>query len=518
MSTFLTSLEQVLSAEHRPILFDHDTWHSTSQLRNDVLQVKHALWDAGLRERDEVVLGLPNSYEFAVVYLALLQSGVVVAPVNPKMPAAELERVLTRLDAKAVMVSQAQADAWNRVLCDHEFGANLNIDLAPTEGAGTPLSIVVSLAPSRLSQTAESTPEGATGDDAPAVLMFTSGTTGQPKGVMLRRKHLLHAANNVIQSHELTEEDVAYCILPLFHINAQVIVLLSTLLSGGQLVMADRFHASRFWDDVTSHRVTWVSAVPTILSILSKQQSKARPAHQLRFIRSASAPLSPAIKTRFECSVGVPVVESYGMTEAAGQICINPLPPGVRKVGSVGKPFGLELEILNDEQQPVGPNDVGEIVIRGQNVIEAYVGAEGKQSDSQWDGWIFTGDLGYRDDDGYVFITGRAKEIINRAGEKLSPREIEDVLSGHSFVDRSAVIGVPDPLYGERVVAFVVPVDYETVAKGALVNELEQMCKDSLAHHKCPSEIVVARSLPVGPTGKVQKHLLRDVQTLHLLA
>ncbi|GMA64461.1 AMP-binding protein [Alicyclobacillus fastidiosus] len=391
MSTFLTSLEQVLSAEHRPVLFDHDTWHSTSELRNDVLRVKQALWNAGLRERDEVLLGLPNSYEFAVVYLALLQSGIVVAPVNPKIPAAELERVMTRLDAKAVIGSQVQADAWNPVLCQRGFDSNLNVAISPAGTAGTSLPIVVSLAPLRLSQTTESAPGTAGDDDAPAVLMFTSGTTGKPKGVLLRRRHLLHAVNNVILSHQLTEFDVAYCILPLFHINAQVIVLLSTLLSGGRLVMVDRFHASRFWDDVTTHRVTWVSAVPTILSILSKQQSKTHRTHYLRFIRSASAPLSPAIKTRFECSVGVPVVESYGMTEAAGQICINPLPPAVRKAGSVGKPFGLELEILNDEKHPVGPNHVGEIVIRGQNVIEAYAGAEGQHADSRWDGWIFTG-------------------------------------------------------------------------------------------------------------------------------
>lgn len=205
------------------------------------------------------------------------------------------------------------------------------------------------------------------------------------------------------------------------------------------------------------------------------------------------------------------------MTEAAGQICINPLPPALRKTGSVGKPFGLELQILDDQERPLGAGQVGEIVIRGKNVIESYVGLEANSS-SKWRGWIFTGDLGYRDDDGYVFITGRVKEIINRAGEKLSPREIEDVLNGHPAVDRAAVIGVPDALYGERVVAYVVPVDEQAAASGKLVDELGELCKASLAHHKCPSEIFVAKSLPVGPTGKVQKHLLRDATKVHLLA
>ena len=271
------------------------------------------------------------------------------------------------------------------------------------------------------------------GDDNPGVLMFTSGTTGEPKGVLLRHRHLLAAAHNVVTAHQLTDRDVSYCVLPLFHINAQVIVLLSTLLSSGRLVMADRFHASRFWEDVSDHGVTWVSAVPTILSILSKRDPKGIDLSTLRFIRSASAPLSPAVAQRFEQIVGAPVIESYGMTEAAGQISVNPLPPGIRKLGSVGRPQGVQLKIENTSHQPVVPYEIGEIAIRGNNVVEGYVNVDGSGK-SFGEGWIFTGDLGYLDDDGYVFITGRAKEIINRGGEKLSPREIEDVLNASPAV------------------------------------------------------------------------------------
>ncbi|WP_206922622.1 AMP-binding protein [Alicyclobacillus suci] len=513
MSTLVASLEKVLAADNRPILFDHDTWHTTSELRRDVLHVVSTLYETGLRARDEVLIGLPNSYEFAVVYLALLQSGVIISPVNPKMPAAELERLLPRVQAKAVFLQPAQYKVWQSVL--EARGLSNTTEIAPPDSAMEPI-VLTALSDGSMKSAQEAHESDAPDDDAPAVLMFTSGTTGQPKGVLLRHRHLLHATDNVINSHQLTEEDVTYCMLPLFHINAQVIVLLSSLVSGGRIVMVDRFHASRFWNDISTHGVTWVSAVPTILSILSKLETKV-PAHRLRFIRSASAPLAPAIKKRFESAIGVPVVESYGMTEAAGQICINPLPPALRKTGSVGKPFGLELQILDDQERPLGAGQVGEIVIRGKNVIESYVGLEANSS-SKWPGWIFTGDLGYRDDDGYVFITGRVKEIINRAGEKLSPREIEDVLNGHPAVDRAAVIGVPDALYGERVVAYVVPVDEQAAASGKLVDELGELCKASLAHHKCPSEIFVAKSLPVGPTGKVQKHLLHDATQVHLFA
>lgn len=457
------------------------------------------------------MIAMPNSYDFLVAYLAVLSHGGIVVPINPETPTAELARVMERFEAKAAIICANAADAWQGELVDSGL-RRVDVD---RRGSGFTNFVYWS---NGARASADSQTSASPSEDSPAVLMFTSGTTGKPKGVMLRHRHLYAAAQNVIQSHALSERDVTYCILPLFHINAQVIALLATLSSGGRVVMSDKFHASRFWDDIEKHGVTWVSCVPTILSILTKLDAPKDCARSLRFFRSASAPLTPAIGARIESMYGVPVIESYGMTEAAGQICVNPLPPGVRKAGSVGKPFGLSLQIVNDDRQPVGPYQVGEIAIRGNNVIDAYVGMEPSQDYGYGPGWIYTGDLGYQDDDGYVFITGRAKEIINRAGEKLSPREIEDVLNTHEEIARSAVIGLPDPMYGERVVAWVVPANPDGIVPDELRSDLMSLCSTHLAKHKCPSQILIARELPVNATGKVQKHLLREIEPKDMLA
>ncbi|WAH37605.1 AMP-binding protein [Alicyclobacillus dauci] len=502
MSILTRSLWSMLSQTNGPVVYDGDDLYNTKKLATDVSDLSDQVREMGIGNETKVVLALPNSYAFTVAYIALLLTGAVVVPVNPTLPATEMERFMSRFEAKAVLMQDDAESGWADIFARtglHPLGTAAELSLP-----GTALWL-------RVSASSEQAPELRTPDeDAPAVLMFTSGTTGNPKGVLLRHRHVMAAALHVVESHALTQEDVSYCILPLFHINAQVIVLLSTLLSGGTLVMADRFHASRFWQDVAKHQVTWVSCVPTILSILTKRDVLEGSTASLRFVRSASAPLSPAILARFESQVGVPVIESYGMTEAAGQICVNPLPPGLRKTGSVGKPYGIDLKVVDDEGRAVAAFDVGEIAIRGANVIEGYwnVGEEPGSATEQ--GWIHTGDLGYVDNDGYVFITGRRKEIINRAGEKLSPREIEDTLNGHIDVASSAVIGLPDPLYGERVVAWVVPTDFDGTDATQLKRELQALCLRSLAKHKCPSEFIVARSVPVGPTGKVQKHLLRD--------
>lgn len=510
MSKLLQALQTALAHPADAKVFDHGRWHDAQTLAIDVQATIKALRDMRVAPETQVMISMPNSYDFLVAYVALLHYGAIVVPVNPETPVAELSRVMERFEAKAALVCRDACDAWTSEL--------KKADLIPVDHVervdGGATDFVYWTHASNVFAGIQPEPT----EHSPAVLMFTSGTTGKPKGVLLQHRHLYAAAQNVISSHQLTERDVTYCILPLFHINAQVIALLSTLTSGGRVVMSDKFHASRFWSDISDHGVTWVSCVPTILSILTKLEAPKDCANTLRFFRSASAPLTPAIGARIESMYGVPVIESYGMTEAAGQICINPLPPGVRKAGSVGKPHGLELQIVDDDHQAVQPYQAGEIAIRGANVIDAYVGMEPSKDEGYGPGWIYTGDLGYQDDEGYVFITGRAKEIINRAGEKLSPREIEDVLNAHEDVARSAVIGLPDPMYGERVVAWIVPAEPDNITADVLRDDLMSLCSTHLAKHKCPSQIVIARELPANATGKVQKHLLREIEPKDMLA
>lgn len=509
MSKLWNALSSALADPTRSVVWD-GRWYTCGELRAHIAAVRSQLERAGVRPGHRAMLAIPNSYAFVVSYLACLEHGAVCVPANREMPAGELERAMARYRADFAIVAPDAGARWEPQLRGHGFHGGPSVHLDAESGQVVQLWGRVAVS--------EPEPQGEEPERRPAVLMFTSGTTGEPKGVLLTHGHLWAAVQNVIGSHRLTPADVAYCILPLFHINGQVIVLLSTLVSGGRIVMRDKFHASLFWDDIRQHGVTWVSCVPTILSIVAKRPAPKGALESLRFLRSASAPLTPAVAARIEAAFGVPVIEAYGMTEAAGQICTNPLPPEVRKPGSVGKPVGMSLVIVDADRRPLAPYELGEIAIRGDNVIEHYVGMEPAPDYGYGPGWIYTGDLGYMDEDGYVYITGRAKEMINRAGEKISPREIEDVLNAHEAVARSAVVGMPDPLYGERAVAWVVPEEPDGVDADALRAELESFCAAHLAKPKRPSQIVIARSLPVNATGKVQKHVLRNLEPRDRLA
>ncbi|WP_160723077.1 AMP-binding protein [Bacillus sp. USDA818B3_A] len=494
----------------KPIIHDEEQWYFTNNLLSDISKVQDCLAGAGIQKGDRVLVSIPNSYKFICLYLAIIDYGAVVVPINPEMPEYELMAFLHRSrvvsgfigshHSSILLKEQAQNFALKSFFSVEEEAILKNkYDYSGSEWLEKDISgKIINRVPYE------------TFENSLAVLLYTSGTTGKPKAVGLTHGQILAAIENIITSHELSAKDITYCFLPLFHINAQVVAVLSTLLSGGKIVIAAKFSASKFWNVINEHNVTWVSAVPTVISILLNSSRPSHISERLRFIRSASSQLSMVIARRFEQSFGIPLIQSYGMTEAASQICVNPLPPGKRVLGSVGRPAGLQLKVVDPNGEQCLPNKIGEIAIQGKNVIHHYIEAD-NQNDFQH-GWFHTGDLGYVDKDGYVFIVGRIKEMINRGGEKISPYEVEEVIRQLPAIKEAAVIGMPNPLYGEMVVAYIVSRSSQGNSDDVTKMVMDH-CEKKLSSYKCPAEVYLVEEIPVGPTGKIQRSKLKEIST-----
>jgi acyl-CoA synthetase (AMP-forming)/AMP-acid ligase II len=346
----------------------------------------------------------------------------------------------------------------------------------------------------------------------PAALLASSGTTGDPKGVPLSERLLLAGARRVVDHHRLTPAERGYTPLPLFHVNAQVIGLLATLVGGGSLVVDSRFDRDAYWDRVAAWRPTWLNTVPAVLGALLEVPAPDGGLVQgIRFARSASAPLPPAVLERFERHTGVSVLETYGMTEAAGQICANPLETAARRLGSVGPAVGIDLEVATPDGLRAAPGELGPVRLRGDDVVAHYLelaleGPERLRPARDARGWLSTGDLGRLDGDGFLHLAGREDDVINRGGEKFHPQEVERVLLGHPAVAAAAVVGAPHPRLGQVAVAFVTVRGH---VPASLAADLGAICSERLARYKRPVEIRVTPALPLGPTGKVRRRDLR---------
>jgi acyl-CoA synthetase (AMP-forming)/AMP-acid ligase II len=327
---------------------------------------------------------------------------------------------------------------------------------------------------------------------------------------LLSERQLTHVAVGVAIHHRLTPADRGYCCLPLFHVNAEVVGLLATLVARACLVLDRRFSRRGFWAVIEDKQVTWINAVPAIITVLAADPSAAPSSGLVRFVRSASAPLSPSVLGRFERAFGIPVVETYGMTEAASMITANPL-HGPRKAGSAGLPAGAEVRIVHLDGQrylPCPAGAVGRVQIRGRGVISEYA-ENGPAGAIDPDGWLDTGDLGHLDQDGYLFLAGRSDDVINRGGEKIYPREIEDVLLAQPGVRFAAVVAARDEVLGERPVAYVVPAG--PGPGQPLEDALREACEAALPRPKRPAAFHLVPELPVGPTGKVARRRLQEL-------
>ena len=458
---------------------------SYKALAEQIERLSGQLINAGLKPGDCVAIVLPNSLEFLVILLALTRARLVAAPLNPAYKRDEIRFFLEDARVKAMV-----AEVANVAVAEAAAGLAMPIWTPHVDS-----SSMVELP--ELPQASRTSIDAPNPDDV-AIFVYTSGTTGRPKCVPLTHANVLWSSRNIATHYALTPADRTLAILPLFHGHGLIGSTLSTLASGGSVILPPRFSASEFWRLVSEHRATWYSAVPTIHQVLlARADSDGAPSGGLRFIRSCSAALAPTILTNLENRFGAPVIEAYGMTEAAHQVATNPLPPQVHKPGTVG--LSDEISVIDDHGRHLGALSSGEVVVRGPNVMRGYHNNPEANAAAFIDGWFRTGDIGVIDNDGYLALTGRIKDQINRGGEKISPEEVEAVLLGHPAVAEAAVFGVPDPKYGEVAWAAV-------VLRGvASTQELKAFCSTHLADFKVPDVFRIVSALPKDAVEKVQR-------------
>jgi len=495
----LAALVAVRAAQwpDKPYLLSPDSGHvlTFGALAADAGTLGRSYAAAGLGSGQTVSVYLPNGEQTARLLLGTMASGLVVNPINLLCQPAQLRYILAHSDTRLVFTWPDGEAAIREGL--REAGLDVPVIVTAPDANSLPALPATHDAASPLPP-----PQ----PDAPALLMYTSGTTGTPKGVLLTQRNLMANGANVSREHCLGPADRVLATLPLYHINGLVVTAIAPLVHGGSVVMPMRFSASAFWQDSARHGCTWLNVVPTIIAYLLNDPHGQAPAG-VRFCRSASAALPPEHHRAFEARFGIGVIETMGMTETAAPAFSNPLDPGRRRIGSIGRPSGTRARVLGRDGKPVPDGQVGEIVLQGESVMAGYYKAPDITREAfTHDGWLRTGDLGYRDADGYFYITGRAKELIIKGGENIAPREIDEALLRHPAVLEAAAVGVPDPAYGQEIVAYVVMREAARCDDAAL----RAHCLRELGRYKTPKEFRFIAELPRGPSGKVQRLKLLD--------
>ncbi|MEE8586847.1 MAG: acyl--CoA ligase [Acidobacteriota bacterium] len=464
------------------------------QLRQQVSQTVHTLNGLGVGRSDAVAVVLPNGPEMASAFVSIA-AAASCAPLNPAYREEEFEFYLTDLGAKLLILAQGDPTPARKV------AQRLGIAIAELEQGTVSGEFSISGTPGA-AQPRSGGPGQA--DDA-ALVLHTSGTTSRPKIVPLSQRNLCASARNIAQSLSLTRRDRCLNVMPLFHIHGLLAAVLSSLYAGAAVFCTPGFNALKFFSWMEEAQPTWYTAVPTMhQAILSRapRQRELIAASPLRLIRSSSASLPPQVMKALEETFDVPVIEAYGMTEAAHQMASNPLPPRARKPGTVGVAAGPEVSVMDSQGRLLSTGRVGEVVIRGANVTSGYQGNPQANADSfTSEGWFRTGDQGVMDEDGYLRLTGRLKEIINRGGEKISPREVDEVLIDHPSVEQAVTFAMPHDKLGEEVAAAIV-LNRDSAASEA---EIRDFASRRLAPFKVPRKVYFMDEIPKGATGKLQR-------------
>ncbi len=461
-------------------------------------RVAHGLLRLGVQKGDRVCMLMDNSPEFYYTYFGINKIGAIAGPVNCWWQTGEIQYLLNDSGAVALV-------------CDHNYRGYIDkiIDGTPalkhviereaTDDRFLPFEKMLT-EPSEL-------PATDIGFDDVSTIVYTSGTTGNPKGVLLTHRNILTNSWQASLLANIDEKDVIMCFLPLFHVNGLVITGTAPLAQGSQIILRRNFSASEFWECVAKYRVSIFSGVPTVYQILlSTPGFEGLDVSSLRYGVCGAAPMPVEAIRKFEETFNMIIVEGYGLTESTAGATANPI-NGVRKIGSIGIPFaGSEIQIMDDEDKEVPQGEVGEICIRGDNVMKGYFKKPEETAQTLRSGWLHTGDMAFKDEDGFLFIVDRKKEMIIRGGENIYPKELEGIIFSHSQVAEVAVVGVPDKIYGEEVMACLVLHPGQVLTPEAF----QEWCRSNMASYKVPKYVDIRTAIPRNLLGKILKKELKS--------
>ncbi|MCS3876441.1 acyl-CoA synthetase (AMP-forming)/AMP-acid ligase II [Gordonia amarae] len=470
--------QRAVAAPHAPAVADDTLDLDNTAFADAVRRAAATLRAAGVGRGDVVAIKLPNTAVLVVAMFAAWRLGAAATPINPSLTTAEVEYQISDAGAKVLVSS---------------------------DGAGTSVPVL------EADSLTAAEPDGGEPEAEPtdvALLIYTSGTTGRPKGVVLSVANLVSMVSTNASSSDMSESDHSLLILPLFHVNAIIVSVLGPLAYEGCVTIAGRFDPRTFFDRLESSGATYFSAVPTIYTMLLGLPPEVKPdTSKVRFAVCGAAPASVELLEGFEKRYGIPLIEGYGLSECTCSATCNPL-DGVRKVGSVGPALpGVEIKIVDRDGRECPTGEPGEVLLRGENVMRGYLNRPEENEKTLVDGWLRTGDVGYLDEDAYLFLVDRAKDMIIRGGENIYPKEIETVVYGVPGVAEAAVIGRPDDKYGE------VPVLYVSAHPGAELTTaaIAEHVGTQLAKYKRPVDIIITDTLPKNPVGKLDKPTLRRI-------
>ena len=495
---------QAKKYKDKTFIYWEDITISYSQIDELTNRVANFLYDLGIRKGDKVSVYLPNMPEYVYLYLGIPKIGAVTGPVNALFKAREVKFVVDHSEAKIIVTIPKLMEIVKEIkneLPNLEHIIVIGDNVEGTLNFWKLMDKSSSNSPPELSINEK--------DDSAAIL-YTSGTTGFPKGVLQTHFNIRRDAEMIKDFLKAQEHFRFMLILPLFHVNAQIVTVMAPFTIGASCILTPGFSAQTHWETVAKYKASTFSAVPTILSILLKMPHENLDLSSLKFVICGAAPLPVEVFREFEETFKCRIVEGYGLTEGTCASSVNPIPTDRedrRKIGSIGIPLpGNEMKIVDSDGKDLPPNSKGEILVKGDNVMKEYFKNPEANADTLKDSWLYTGDIGHMDEDGFFYITDRKKDMIIRGGENIYPRDMEEVLYSHPAVSLATVIGIRDDIYGELPKAFVVLKE----GKSVTTEEILKFCKENLADFKVPKYVEFRDDLLKTPTGKIMKQPLRD--------
>lgn len=476
-------------------MYYKDTTKTFKELDQISNKIGNGLVSLGVKKGDKAAMLIPNRPEFIYAWFGLMKIGAVMIPINTQFKPDEIKYILNNSEANTIITTGMFQETVLKIKSGAPFLKHI-IVIEPKDKAGIiPFEEIISANASE--------PNIVVNEYDYASFIYTSGTTGYPKGVIDTHHNYIANAHQIVEAAEFTEKDRAMLILPLFHCNAQVVTVISPLYAGASFVLMEGFSPKEFLPAINKYKPSTFSGVPTVYAILnSLPDAEKYDLSSLRFVICGAAPMPVEVFNEFERKYKAFILEGYGLSEATCASIINPL-KGKRKIGSIGKPLnGQEIKILDDNNKELPQGQIGEICIKGDVVMVGYYKNPEATASAIKDGWLHTGDLGYIDEEGYFYIIGRKKEMIIRGGENIYPKEIEEVLYKHPKVLDAAVVGIPDPKWGEEVFGFIVPKQDVQITEQEMVDFL----KEKIADYKIPKKFIITQAFPKTATGKIQKN------------